>query len=163
MALAVHLFMKANGTEVHGDSTVTSLDRADSIECFAYHDHVATQRRGELGVSTGRRVHDPITITKRIDRSTPLLLKALCQNEVIEADFKFYRPAPSGDGSTEHFQTVEIREARVVDISREVQNILDPSLTHIPAFEKVSFMFSTVEVRYEPDGVSHQDVWTDQT
>jgi type VI secretion system secreted protein Hcp len=124
---------------------------------------VATQRRGELSVATGRRVHDPIVITKRLDRSTPLLLKALCQNEVIEGDFKFYRPAPSGDGSTEHFQTVEIREARIVDIRREVQNVLDPSVQLYPALEKVSFLFSSIEVRYEPDGVSHFDEWTTQT
>lgn len=162
MALAVHLFMKANGTDIEGDSTITSMGRANSIECVAYTDHVATQRRAERGLSTGRRVHDPIVVTKRIDRSTPLLLKALCQNEVIEADFKFYRPSPSGDGSTEHFQTVEIREARIVDIRREVQNILDPSLQLFPTLESVSFMFSSIEVRYEPDGVSHQDVWTEQ-
>ncbi|MGH0034606.1 MAG: type VI secretion system tube protein TssD [Myxococcota bacterium] len=162
MALSVHLFMKANGTDVHGDSTVTSMERADSIECVAYNDHVATQRRGEAGVATGRRVHDPIVITKRIDKSTPLLLKALCQNEVIEGDFKFYRPAPTGDGSTEHFMTVEIREARIVDIKREVLNVLDRAVAQYPVFETVSFMFSSVEVRYEPDGVSHQDLWTEQ-
>ena len=36
MAETVHLFLKANGTDIKGESTQTSLGRADSIECVYY-------------------------------------------------------------------------------------------------------------------------------
>jgi len=136
------------------------MDREDSIECVSYRDHVATQRQSGAGVATGRRVHDPIEITKRIDRSTPLLFKALVQNEEIEGEFRFYRPAPTGDGSTEHFLTVEFRQGRITDIQREIQLTLDRSAEALPALEKVSILFGVVNVRYESTGVGHEDDWT---
>jgi len=58
-------------------------------------------------MATGERTYEPIRIAKRIDKSSPLLAKALCNNEVIEATFKFYRPDPAGSGTQEHFYTIE--------------------------------------------------------
>lgn len=159
MASAAHLFLKANGVDVHGDSTVTSLDRAESIECLTFEDKVATQREASAGVATGRRLYDPVVIRKRFDRSTPLLAKALCYNENIEATFKFYRPAPSGDGSTEHFLTVLLTDARISCIERELRYVLDPKFATDPPMEKVSFVFSTIRVTYEPTGAEHEDEW----
>ena len=34
---------------------------------------------------TGKRQHNAVTIAKRVDKSTPLLFKALCQNEPVES------------------------------------------------------------------------------
>ncbi len=163
MALAVHLFMKANGSDVHGESTITSMERADSIECIAYHDHVTTQRQGGTGAATGRRVHDPIVFTKRLDKATPLLFKALCNAEDMEGEFRFYRPTPSGDGSTEHFQSVNFTGGRITDIKREIHNVLDPGSVNTPALETVHLMFSTIEVLYQPTGVGHQDEWSNDS
>ena len=36
MAESVHLYLKANGTDIKGESTQTSLGRQDSIECIAF-------------------------------------------------------------------------------------------------------------------------------
>jgi len=109
MAENVYLFLKASGADIPGDSTVTSLGRENSIECLEYRDAVMIPREASSGMATSRRSYEPIKILKRLDRSTPLLLKALCNNEDIEATFRFYRQNPAGDGTTQHFFTVEIR------------------------------------------------------
>src|SRR5690242_4214681 len=103
MAETVHLYLKANGTDIKGESTQTSLGRQDSIECVYFEHEVITARESGSGLATGRRQYPPMKIAKRIDKASPLLMKALCENQVIEATFKFFRPNPTGDGTTEQF------------------------------------------------------------
>ncbi len=100
MAETVHLYLKANGKDVKGESTQTSLGREGSIECIEYDQGVQTAREAATGMVTGRRQYAPLRIVKRIDRSSPLLMKALTGNEKIDGAFKFFRPNPNGDGTT---------------------------------------------------------------
>jgi len=139
MAQSVHLWLTANGTKIDGDSTILSLDREDTIECLSFVDSVRTAREASSGMATGERTYEPIRIAKRIDKSSPLLAKALCNNEVIEATFKFYRPDPAGSGTQEHFYTIEIEEARVASVTR------------------------VSRWTYEPDGIEHIDHWSQRT
>ena len=101
MAQSVHLFLKAAGNEVHGESTIKSLDRENSIECLSFTDAVRTAREASSGMATGDRTYEPLVVQKRIDKSSPLLAKALCNNEEIEGTFRFYRPSPTGDGGSQ--------------------------------------------------------------
>lgn len=161
MAQTVHLFLKSNGNEIQGDSEQTSLGRENSIECLSFADSVRTARELGSGMATGRRAYEPIVVTKRIDRSSPLLAKALCNNEVIEGTFKFYRPSPTGDGTTEQFFTVHVGEARIAHIKRVNPDVFDPARANLPPSEEIGFVFHTIRWTYEPDGVEHEDHWRD--
>ncbi len=161
MAQAVFLELKSNGTAIDGESTVESMGRADMIECILYKDGVTTARDGQ-GQATGLRQYDPIIIEKRIDKSTPLLAKALRANEVIEAKFRFYRPNPAGDGTTEQYFTIEILEGRVSSIHRTVENTLNPSSSEFPPFERIAFVFHTFTNIYETTGAMDTDNWREQ-
>ncbi len=163
MAETVHLYLKANGQDIQGESTQTSLGRENSIECVLFRDSVRTARERGSGMATGRRTYDPIMIIKRIDKSTPLLAKALCNNEVIEGTFKFFRPNPAGDGTTEHFFTVEILEGRIESIERLVPDSFDPASSILPPSETVRFVFHSITWTYEPSGASHHDNWRENT
>ena len=160
MAETVHLYLKANGTDIKGESTQTSLGRENSIECVYFESAVRTAREASSGRATGRRQYEPIIIRKRIDKSTPLLAKALAQNEVIEATFKFFRPAPGGDGTTEQFFTVNIAEGRVSSFKMVVPDTLEPATSTAPPLEEVAFVFHTINWTYEPAGTSHEDSWS---
>ena len=116
MAETVHLYLKANGADIQGEPTQTSLGRENSIECVYFQHSVRTAREAGSGMATGRRSYDPIVIRKRIDKSSPLIAKALCNNEVIEGVFKFFRPNPAGDGTTEQFYTIEIKQGPVASL-----------------------------------------------
>lgn len=159
MAETVHLFLKANGTDIKGESTQTSLGREGSIECLYFCDSVRTARERSSAMATGRRTYEPIVLRKRIDASSPLIAKALCNNEVIDGVFKFFRPAPSGDGTTEQFFTVEIAEGRVASIRRVSPDTIDPASAVEPPTEEVSIVFHNITWTYEPDGAMHHDNW----
>ncbi len=163
MAMTVHLALKANEEDINGDSTLTSMDREDTIECLSFEDSVRTARERSTGMASGERVYEPITICKRIDKSSPLLAKALCNNEVTEGVFKFYRPNPAGDGTTQHYFTIEFKEGRIASIRRQSPDVIDPAATNAPATEEISFVFGYIRWTYEPDGVEHIDHWSQRT
>ncbi len=162
MAETVHLYLKANGTEIKGESTQTSLGREGSIECVYYEQAVKTAREAGSSLATGRRQYEPLLIRKRIDKSTPLLAKALCNNEVIEGKFKFFRPNPTGDGTTEQFYTVEIKRGRINSQKQIVPDTIVPATSTEPPLEEVTFVFHTVTWTYENGGITHQDTWDAQ-
>ncbi len=161
MAESVHLFLRANGTDIKGESTQISLDRESSIECISFDDAVRTARERGTGQATGRRTYEPIRIQKRIDSSSPLLAKALCNNEDIEGEFRFYRPSPTGDGTTEQFFTISISQGRIASIARRSPSAIDPANSVEPPTEEVAFVFHTVRWIYNGAGHNseHEDSW----
>ena len=163
MAMTVHPYLTANGTKIDGDSTILSMDRENSIECLSFEDSVRTAREASSGMASGERSYEPIRIVKRIDKSSPLLAKALCNNEVIEATYKFFRPNPAGDGTTEQHFTVEIQEGRIGSITRVSPDVIDPASANAPPTEEVTFVFGYIRWCYEPDGIEHVDHWSQRT
>ncbi len=159
MAETVHLTLMANGTQIEGESTQTSLERENTIECVYFEHSVKTAREAGSGMATGRRRYEPVVIRKRIDKSTPLIYKALVNNERVDATFKFYRPSPTGDGTTQQFFTVEIANGRVAGIRDYSPDVIDPVSTNIPAMEEVSFLFEQIVWTYEEGGITHTDSW----
>ncbi|MEY0233113.1 Hcp family type VI secretion system effector [Providencia manganoxydans] len=59
--------------------------------------------------------YKPVVFTKPIDKSSPLLSVALDQNEVLEANFIFYRT--SQNGQLEKYYEVKLTGVSLVDIS----------------------------------------------
>jgi type VI secretion system secreted protein Hcp len=160
MAETVHLSLKSNGNNIEGESSQHDLDRDKTIECLIFRDSVRTARELGSRAAVGRRVHEPIEITKRIDASSPLLAKALCRNEKIEGTFRFYRPSPSGDGTTEQFFTVEITDGRVDSIERHSPSALDPAVSKAPPLETIRFVYHSIRWVYEPSGAEYVDSWS---
>jgi type VI secretion system secreted protein Hcp len=163
MAMTVHLYLTANGTKIDGDSSILSMERENSIECLSFTDSVRTAREASSGMASGERTYEPIRIVKRIDKSSPLLAKALCNNEVIEAKFKFFRPNPAGDGTTQQYFTIEITNGRIESITRVSPDVIDPASANAPPTEEVAFVFGRIVWTYIPDGIEHEDNWEQRT
>jgi type VI secretion system secreted protein Hcp len=139
------------------------LGQQDSIECIFYEQVVNTAREAATGMATGRRTYEPLKIIKRIDKATPLIAKALCRNEVIEGKFLFFRPNPTGDGTTQQFYTVEIAKGRVAHQKQYVPDTTVGETVAEHPFEEVAFTFHTIKWTFTDGGVSHEDVWSQNT
>lgn len=160
MAESVHLTLFANEEQVEGDSTQTTLGRENTIECLAFEQHGAVPM--SPSGATGRRRYQPLRIVKRIDRSTPLLLKHFAENSQMRGTFRFYRPNPDGSGDTQQHFTVEIREAAVGSVRQMVLDTSDAELSVRPELEEVTFVFDTVVFTWEAGGIMHEDSWSTQ-
>ena len=159
MAETVHLYLKANGQDIKGSSTQESLGRKDSIECVYYEQAVKTAREAGSGMATGRRQYEPLLIRKRIDKASPLIAKALVENQAIDAKFKFYRPNPNGDGTTEQFYTVEIKQGRIASQKQIVPDNIVPASSTEPPLEEITFVFHTISWTVTNGGITHEDTW----
>jgi type VI secretion system secreted protein Hcp len=162
MAETVHLYLKANGQDIQGESTQTSLGRENSIECLYYKQSVISAREAGSGMATGRRQYEPLLIRKRIDKSSPLLMKTMVENVACEGTFKFFRPNPTGDGTTEQFYTVVIKQARIASVSQYVPDTIVPATSTEPPLEELTFVFHTINWTYTNGGVTHEDTWNAQ-
>ena len=158
MAQTVHLRLLIDGNDIEGESTIASMDREDTIECSAFTYGLSTPRDETSLVLTARRQHTPVTITKRIDKSTPLLLKALCRNEpVTTAEFRFFRPSPGGSGAEEHFYTVLLENGFISAVEQESFDAITGGEMAPPMMEEVSFVFKEITWTYEIGGATHMD------
>lgn len=160
MAETIEFLCTANGQEIAGEPTQLLAGRsANAIEVFQFRHAGRAKREEGSGMPTGRRAWQPIVIRKRIDKATPLLAKALANNEAIEGTFKFYRPSPSGDGTTEQFYTIRIQRAAVDSIEQILPDTFNPTNTSMPPVEEITFVFGSITWTYTPTGASHTDSW----
>ncbi|MGH1345479.1 MAG: type VI secretion system tube protein TssD [Nannocystales bacterium] len=160
--MSLSLILSANGTVLEGESTVSSFDRGPTIECQSFCDSVRTAREGGTGQATGRHSFDPIKFTKKMDKSSPLLAKALCNNEVIEASWTFYRPNPDGDGTVQQFFRIEVKEARIASIVRTSSDAIDPASANLAPIEEISIVFHTISWEDLVNNTIHEDNWREQ-
>src|SRR5947209_16426326 len=77
--------------------SITQKGREGSIAVYAINHEILSPRDVASGLPTGKRQHKPFTITKELDKSTPLLFKVLVTNEnLTEVVLKFFAPSAAG-------------------------------------------------------------------
>jgi type VI secretion system secreted protein Hcp len=130
----------------------------DEILCQAFKHKVHVPQDSSGGVSSGKRVHGPIIITKDVDRSTPLLYMAMVTNErLTKVTIKYYRTDPIG-AQQNHF-TVELENAVIVAIEASQPNYLDTSKEKFTYTEEVSIAYQKITWTWEDGGVMSIDEW----
>ena len=157
--IALFLTGKDQG-DIRGDSTQTSLGREYSIECIAFTDMYYAEPDPKNGITGTVRDHFPISVLKRLDRATPKLYRAWRNHEPLEAEFRFFRPNPIGDGTTEQFYTIRLHNAYIAGLRQEVPNCLDPATGTYPPVERISFTYVAIQLVWTPTGDTMDDEWT---
>jgi type VI secretion system secreted protein Hcp len=141
---SIYLYIEIDGNVVQGDSYVSSLERENLIPIQSI-----TQ---EMVRESGSTTHKLIVITKEIDRSSPLLFKALSNDEPVnKAEFRFYRPSISGIGTEEHYYTITLESGRIVSMMTYTDTI-EPY-----HFEEISISFNSITWTDEINGAMHID------
>jgi len=102
-----------------------------------------------------RPTHNPIVITKNVDKSSPLLAQALSSREEISCSISFYRTSTSG--FEEKFFTVEIEGAVIADLTLDmphvvIQNDVEPQ-------EHVATRYREITWRHHLAGTSGYASW----
>jgi type VI secretion system secreted protein Hcp len=157
--VAVYITGATQGV-IQGDSTYVSLGRENSIEALSYTHMLFAEPDPRNGITGDVHDHFPVTITKRFDRATVKLFRAWCNRERLQITAKFFRPNPSGDGTTQQFYTVNLTNAYIAGIRREVPDALDPASSSLPPMERISFTYSAYEEVWIDGGIAYGDEWT---
>ncbi|ENQ2798052.1 Hcp family type VI secretion system effector [Klebsiella pneumoniae] len=121
MSTPAHLWLEdENGSPILG-SCLMPL-RMGSIELKSFSHGITIPVDPNWGKLTGTRIHQPVTIVKEFDQTTPLLYRAVCEGRTMKkATIKMYRIletvkfttvapflSPGGMSST-HLETLELR------------------------------------------------------
>jgi type VI secretion system secreted protein Hcp len=159
MAQTVHLRLRIDGNDVQGESSIQSLDREDTIECSSFRYGFKIDFDPATLRMSGARQHKAVIIQKKIDKTTPLLIKAFCRQELMdEANFMFFRPSPWGDGTEEMFYTVRLENGYVARVKQLSQDNIVGGEAAPPMMEEVTFAFRRITWTYEINGATCQDV-----
>lgn len=152
MAETVHLFLKLNGAEIQGESSQSSLGRENSIEILSWSWGAEAPLRS--GGIVGRALMGEVKYVQRIDKATPLLFKGFVNNEIAEGVFKFFRPNPTGDGTTEQFFTFEGKQGRITSVNPWSPDVINPATATMPALYQLTLQFQRVIQTYEDGGIT---------
>ncbi|QJD58873.1 Hcp family type VI secretion system effector [Pseudomonas sp. gcc21] len=130
----------------------------DQILVQAFDHQVIIPRDPQSGQPTGQRVHKPLMITKVFDKSSPLLFNSLTSGERLnKCRLEWYRT--SATGTQEHYFTIELQDAIIVDVQSRMPNCQDPSLSHFTHLEDVYFTYRKIIWTHEVSGTSGSDDW----
>jgi len=154
----VKIYMKVVGT-VSGPIEGSSTDKGHegAIEILSYSHDVTSPRDAASGLPTGKRQHSPITITKEIDKATPLLFKVLANNENLPmVTLDFYKKSATDTTVWEHYFSVKLTNS---NIASEGQHPSDPEHAKNPPLESVSFTYQKIEWTWVDGGITAEDDW----
>lgn len=143
MALDAYLrLVGATQGPIHGD--VRRPGREGTIAVTSY-----LHTLGSEGSGAGLRpVHTPITVTKDVDHTSPLLAIAYATQEPITSwELQFIRL--SQWGQEEHVFTVDLHDARIRAIRQELPDTRSPAAESQRLHENVTFAYASVELRWE--------------
>lgn len=126
------------------------------VQSFAH--QVIVPRDPQSGQPTGQRVHKPLMITKFFDKATPLIYQALVTGELLNhCHLAFYRTATTG--GAEHYFSIELTDALIVDVQSRMPNCQDPATSHFTQLEDVYFTYRKIVWTHEISGTSGSDDW----
>ena len=153
-----HLFLKANGADIPGEAEQLLLGRENSIQLksvrFGLEASINSQNRRATGVCK----FEPLVVTKLTDKSTPLLAKAACKSERIEAEVKFYRHSPE-DGTIETYLIIKGENGLIQLLEHEHGASTNGKIQSV-LIDRVGFVFEAVTWIYPVEGIEYRYAWS---
>lgn len=163
--MALNAYLKLKGQK-QGDvkGSVTQKGRENKIMVIAVSHEVVSPRDMASGLPSGKRQHKPFLVTKELDKSSPLLYKALCTNEnITEWELQFWTTqmtgAIGGAGIERQHYTVKLTNAKICDIKFSMLNNKNPDLMRYAEYEEIAFTYQKISWTIVDGGITAQDDW----
>jgi type VI secretion system secreted protein Hcp len=157
--MALNAYLKLKGQkqgEIKG--SVTQKGREASIMVIAVSHEIVSPRDPASGMPTGKRMHKPFTITKELDKATPLLYNVLVNNESIST-WELQHWTPSATGAEKQHYTVKLTNANIAAIAFRMANNKHPDLMKFTEYEEIAFTYQKIEWTWVDGGITAMDDW----
>ena len=157
--MALNAYLNLTGqSQGKVSGSVTQAGREESIMVIGMSHEVVSPRDAASGMPTGKRQHKPITITKELDKSTPILAAILVNNENI-TDWKLDFWQPSKSGQEFQFYSIELVNASISSIRSEMLNNKYKQNMQHKEREHVAFTYQKIIWTYQDGGLTAEDDW----
>ncbi|MNJ36971.1 Major exported protein [compost metagenome] len=160
--MAFHSYMsitgKRQGLISAGCSTESSIgNRYQAVHCDEI--MVLSFKHQLTNLDNTRRAsHQPVTLTKPIDKATPLLAQALHEREVVECLFNFYRIDAAGHH--EKYFSIQLTGGLIVQHQVDVPHSV--LMTDQDAQEYVSIRYRDISWRHHAASTGAFATWGDE-
>jgi len=139
---------------------VTAKGREGTIAVAAVSHEITTPVGQATGAATGKRQHDPITITMVIDQATPKLYQAAVTNEIMTtAKIGFWRPSADGSSTEVQYFTITLTNALIIDVTLNADDSLDPASAKGFEYEEIELTYQKIEWTWTDGGITATDSW----
>jgi type VI secretion system secreted protein Hcp len=142
--------------------SVTIRGREGSIEVHAYSQRGAQPIDARTGLATMSRQHTPITITKPLDRATPLIGDVLWSRDTLTS-VQIGFPQPGFAGLEEIVFTVDLTDARVTQVRHELLNTEYAENNIHFVREHVTMTYERIAWSWVSTGATASDTWSGPT
>lgn len=153
-ALAFSPLLPGGSVAAQMTMTLESGGKGEGVSAIVEaYDHTIAIPADQLNArATGRREHQPFRVTKRVDRSTPLLYRAMTASETIPS-VRIRVPTSPGRGGEPVIIT--LTNARIVGI--HAHSAPDETVAH----EEISFVYERIEWASADGTIEHTDDWAE--
>ncbi len=160
--MAFNGYMSINGKRQGLISSGCNTQASIGNRCQIAHQDEITVMSFSHGISnpdnTQRGTHQPVMVTKLIDKSTPLLAQAVDSREVLDCDIQLYRIHPAGH--REKYFSVRLEGAVIVSQEMDVPHAV--LLTDQDAEERLFISYRTISWIHHAAGTTGYASWGEQ-
>ena len=153
-------YMKIEGS-VQGNIDGSSLrkGRENTINLYSFKHELKLPFQSQQNIGNGPVIHQPITIVKEIDKSTPKLYQALVEKECLrKVVLEWFRYTKTGEELV--YYTIELTNAHVVTISPWTPMIEQSENEYLRFMENISLAYEGITWSWGPDrDVMYQTNW----
>lgn len=144
-ATAIHMTINDDGgTPIEGSCTV--VGRENTIVVIGLGHQVWYAYDSTQGQAISPRKHEPLTVLKYLDKSSPILYQMLCEGRLLtNVELKFYVDNHPG-GGIQHYYTIVMESVRILDIKMAFPNV-----------ESVSFIYPRIRWTWEDGSITFED------
>lgn len=136
--MAVTDFLLVTTPEIKGESHDADFEGAIEIASWEY--KVDTPRTATYEGARGKAVPSNLVLTKRLDKSSPILLKSVCQNTLYDSATLYCRKA--GGGQKGYFE-IKLTDMRVRSVEAKAGGA-----GGVTPMEEISLSFIAIEWLY---------------
>lgn len=155
MSLPAYLFLyDENDIQVKG--SCIALGREGAIEVMNTQHGVTLPTDPHTGSMTGTRMHDPVIISKEVDKSSPYLFDFICSSKRLKtAIIRFYAINNSGvELEVYNIRLDSVVVSSVVFNHSYIPGSINPNMTEV-----VNLRYRGIEWNYLPGNIKADDFW----
>jgi len=159
--MALNAYLTLQGKK-QGNITgsVIQKGREGSILVHSFSNEIISPRDAASGLPTGKRQHQPLTIVKEVDKSSPQLWSALVNNETLVTwQLKFWSAAVAPVGVERQTYTIQLTNASIASMREYMPDNDDPNNAKLPLLEQISFTYQKIQWTWTDGGITASDDW----
>jgi type VI secretion system secreted protein Hcp len=157
MALSAYLTL-AGQKQGAINGPVTEKGKENSILVHGFSVGVVSPRDPTTGQASGKRQHDPVTILKDVDKTSPQLWTALVNNENLTKWVLQFWTANAA-GLAQQVYTVTLTNASIESMTESMLDNEEAANASLPLQEEITFTYQKIQWTWMDGGITAQDDW----